>query len=309
MEQPMETTNPEAGVEQSMEDRVAALFDKPEEQQQEQQQEPTEETPTEDPTDSQEQSEELEEAEYEGKQYKLPKGLKEALMRQSDYTQKTQQVAEQRRTAETLLQQAQQVQELQKASAKHLGKLASIDERLEQYKAVDWNALTLQDPTQAQAHFMAFQQLKDQKADATRELEGIQRQTLTAQHQAKAARLEEGHKALARDIKGWNGEVAQKLASLAQKAYGFSAEEAAGIDDPRMVRILHDAAQWRSLQESKPALEKRAPVVGQTLKPKGSDSRNTAQQEHETLRRAVRSAKTDSERAKPLEALILRKLG
>lgn len=306
----MDATNQETGVEISAEDRVMNLLypeDTPEPEQQEEQQEPTEGEQQE--SASQEQAEELEEAEYEGKQYQLPKGLKEALLRQSDYTKKTQEVAEQRKTAEQLLQHAKMVQELQKSTSKHLGKLHSLDERLEQYKAVDWNALTLQDPTQAQAHFMAFQQLKDQKAEAVRELDGIQRHTLEAQRQAKAARLEEGHKALARDIKGWNGELAQKLAGIAQKSYGFSDEEAAGIEDPKWVRVLHDAYQWRQLQESKPALEKRAPIQGKTLKPQGSESRTSQQAEEAALTRGIRSAKTDAERNKYIEQRMLRKLG
>jgi hypothetical protein len=49
-----------------------------------------------------------EEVDYEGEKYKLPKKLKDALLRQQDYTQKTQQVAEQRRAIEAQAQQVQQ---------------------------------------------------------------------------------------------------------------------------------------------------------------------------------------------------------
>ena len=51
---------------------------------------------------------EFEEVEYEGKRYALPKELKDAILRQSDYTRKTQELAQQREqsTAEIAAEKA-----------------------------------------------------------------------------------------------------------------------------------------------------------------------------------------------------------
>ena len=64
----------------------------------------------EDDEDSEEQpdpSPEVETVEYEGQEYNIPPELKDAIMRQSDYTTKTQEVAEQRKDLETDRMEAQ----------------------------------------------------------------------------------------------------------------------------------------------------------------------------------------------------------
>ena len=57
---------------------------------------------------------EVEDVDWEGKKYAVPKELKDALMRQSDYTRKTQEIAETRRALEAKeaeIQQRAQVEE------------------------------------------------------------------------------------------------------------------------------------------------------------------------------------------------------
>lgn len=285
-------------------------------------QEPAKEAQPE-PTDSQEQPKveaeptepqedalpEAVETEFEGKKYKIAPELKEALMRQSDYTKKTQEAAEIRRTAESLMQQASQVAELQKAQAKQLGQLANLDEQIAQYEKVDWNTLTAQDATRAQQLFIAFQQAKDARQKVVQELGESQGKQQQAHQSAMQARLEEGQKALSREIKGWNADHGRKLAGFAVSTYGFSDAEVASVIDPRTVRMLNDAHQWRTLQASKPAVEKKAVEQVATLKPKGSTAQSPNQQAYDADRRALRSAKDRGEQTKAAERLILRKLG
>jgi hypothetical protein len=310
---------PQGSQKPSVEDRVAALFEpkgQSEAPQQDQQQADTQATETEQAapegqaaeTETETALPEVEEVEYEGKQYKLPKELKEALLRQSDYTKKTQEVAEQRRTAETLMQQAKQAAELQQAMQKPLAKVYGLDEQIAQYEKVDWNALMAQDATEAQKHFMAFQQLKDQRQKALTEVQGLYSQQMQAAQKAHQARLEEGHKALARDIKGWNPDLGRKLGSFVQESYGFTTEEAASIYDPRTVKMMHDAYQWRQLQSSKPAIEKKAPVTGKTLKPQAGEARSAQEQEYAGIRRDIKSAQTSREKAQHIQRLLAHRL-
>lgn len=302
----------------SIEDRVLNLFE-PKTSENEEEAPVNEEAESEVPAESQDKTEETKdeekkddlpeavEVEYEGKNYRIAPELKDALMRQSDYTKKTQEAAEIRRTADTLLQQAGQMAELQKAFSKQLGQLANIDDQIAQYEKVDWNQLTAQDGTKAQQLFIAFQQAKDSRAKLVQELGNAHTQQMQARQSALQARLEEGHKALARDIKGWNADLGKKLMDFGMKTYGFTAEEAASVTDHRTVKLLHDANQWHQLQASKASVEKRANVAPKTLKPQASETRAPGQQETEALRRAVRSSKTDSEKSKLLEQLIARK--
>lgn len=318
-----QSAQPNSQPERSIEERVEALFDDPvtdnEQKEETQQEEAQASTETESETESKDQPEteekteptlpEAVDVEYEGKQYKVAPELKEALLRQADYTKKTQEAAEARKTAEVLMQQAQSIAELQKAQSKQLGQLASLDDKIAQYEKVDWNQLTAQDAAEAQRHFIAFQQAKDQRQKLVGELNEAQEKQRSAAMAAHAARLEEGQKALQRDIKGWNAELGQKLSQFGMKQYGFTAEEAASVIDPRTVRLLNDAFQLHQLRASKPALENKVPPKSPTLTPKGSDARSAQQQGYDQDRRSLKSAKSSSEMAKAAERLIARKLG
>ncbi len=309
--------------EASMEERILDLIDpalkdndkkeeqetKPEAEAQGDSQEQTQEKKAE----GEEQLPEVEEIEIEGEKVKVPKNLKQKIedgfLRQSDYTRKTQEVAEAKKAAEALTQQLQKQSELQKASAKVLGKIASLDDQIAQYEKVDWNALTAQDAALAQRHFIQFQSLKDSKAKAEGELKAAEEGYRSEAEKVHRTRLEEGLKVLQRDIKGWSPELGQKLMNFGMKNYGMSAEEAATVSDPRFVKLLHDAYQLHQGREQAQKLpEKKVSPTTPTLKPSGSKSQNPQQEAYDSDRRAIRSAKTDSDRAKAVERLMLRKL-
>src|SRR5574343_1014230 len=121
-------------------------------------------------------AEELETIVHNGEEKQLTKAeLKELAQQGFDYTQKTQQLAEQRRYVE---QQEQYVRQQAQFAAQFTDQIAqakAIDSQLTQYKAVDWSAwaeqvvqLSQSDPYQAQgemAKYQAaqqrYQQLKD----------------------------------------------------------------------------------------------------------------------------------------------------
>lgn len=263
-------TNPQAEV-ADPEDRFAALFgEKPEKAEPEKSE--TTETPeaqeaTEEPKEeaaeegqAEPEVEEAEEVEYEGKTYALPKELKEAVLRQKDYTQKTQQVAEQRRELEALKEQTQQIEQFREKQFSAAVALSQLDSQLKQYQGLDWNGLATTDPAefirldrmqrQLQEQFNAQKQSIQEAMAQEKQLTDKQRQQL----------LEKGQAELARDIKGWNAELAKAIVSHG-KSYGYSDTELSVITDPRQVKVLHDAYQWRKLQEAKPALQKRIAEV------------------------------------------------
>ena len=60
-----------------------------------------------------------EEVDWDGAKYRVPKPLKDALLRQADYTRKTQELAEQRRTVEQHFTSLTQQAELQQQTLEH----------------------------------------------------------------------------------------------------------------------------------------------------------------------------------------------
>lgn len=205
---------------------------------------------------------EVEEVEFEGQKYEVPRELKEALLRQSDYTRKTQEVADQRKALEQHQQQFQQAVELQNQNIQGYAQLAALQTQLDQYKDVDWTAYNQSEPQEAQQAFFQYTQLKDATQTLGQQLQQQETQALHQQRDAYTQRLEQGKAELARDIKGWNDELAGKIVDHG-KTYGLTDSELSNVVDPRMVKILHDAYLYRqSLQKATKPKEAQAQPVG-----------------------------------------------
>lgn len=210
---------------------------------------------------------ELADVEYDGKTYKVPPELKDAVLRQADYTRKTQEVAEMRRQVESTLQAVNTVSEAERNAQIAIG---VIDAQIADYNGIDWDAWEQSDPVSAQRGWRQFQQLQMQRngAVSTWQQAAQQRQFLSQQETAK--RLEQGHRELATKIPDWSVDKAVKLSSFGQGSYGFSADEINSIDDPRMIQVLHDAWQFRQQQQTKQVAQKVAPEVKPAAKVTGA---------------------------------------
>lgn len=196
----------------------------------------------------------LEEIEYEGKQYKLPPELKSALLRQSDYTKKTQEIAEQRRAIESQRQEIENHVKLQQATFQEATKVAAMDEQIAQFNQVDWANLSQQDPVKAQELFFQFSQLKDQRNAAVTQINAKMQQKAFEDQQSFAKRLEESEAVLRREIPNWSPAVEKQLYDTGVQM-GFSDHELKMIAaEPRIVKLIY--AQHRLNQ-----LEKRSDQV------------------------------------------------
>ncbi len=199
-----------------------------------------------------------EEIDYDGEKYKVPKKLKDAFLRQQDYTQKTQTVAEQRREVEA--RQQQLIAQAQ-AQQQHLAEYAeayALDNQLKQFAQLDWNALTDSDPVQALKLDRQYRELQQRRAEIVSSVTQKQQQAYAQMQRENAKRIAEGQAVRAREIKGWSPEMAKELVSSA-KELGFQAEELGSINDPRVVKLLHKAWQFDQLIK-KQATPKDKPV-------------------------------------------------
>lgn len=265
----MEETNPQAEV--SAEDKFAAIFEKqgvkdtpnPEEVKEpepEEVEETTDEAAETDDSDAEgtteETAEAAEEVEFEGKAYKLPKELKDALLRQADYTRKTQEVADHRKTVEQQAAEVRMQAEFQQAHMPKLVELRTMEAQLQQYGQIDWPKLVESDPSQAM--LLQIQQRDLQaKADAIRG--DVQR--LAQEHGQKAAELRQQAQArcieqVRKEIKGFDADMLKGIDDTA-RTFGFTGEELSQVTDPRVVRVLHAAMQYQKLQGSKSIADKK----------------------------------------------------
>jgi hypothetical protein len=204
------------------------------------------------------QEDELDGVKLRGKKEALEKLKAERLM-QADYTRKTQEVAEQRRTFDAEREQFQRAAQTHQQYLREIGQLTGIDERLAQFSQVNWNALTNEDPVQALKLHTEFTQLQAHKGQLVNALTQKQQAAQQEQQRSTAKQLMEARQVLERDIKGWSPELAGKLVDFGIKQ-GFPPEAMQNITRPEVVKVIHKAFLYDQLQQQRAAKAPAAPA-------------------------------------------------
>lgn len=214
---------------------------------------------------------ESEDVEFEGKAYKVPKEIKLALLRQSDYTQKTQEVAEQRKAVEQLTQVVEQRQRVMLQTFEKAVELREIKNRLSQYEQIDWQSLAATDPTQATQLHIAYQQLQREAQNKNGELQQVSNQLQQLTETQRQQKLADGTQYLKTHIPDFSEKTAAEIASVATKHYGITPAELKAISednpDARFVHVLHDAMKWRALQAARPQAMQKVTQAPKVIKP------------------------------------------
>jgi hypothetical protein len=167
---------------------------------------------------AQDPAEEVDEIERNGTKYKVPKALTPELMMQADYTRKTQELAEARRTLEaTAAQQAQVSRET--LQLRGLG--VQIDAQLAEIAKLDLNTLTAEHRAEVRDK---RDQLREAKVEITTAISDHEANEALEAQRSHATRLQEAHVTLAKDIPGWGPEVQAKVGQFGL-AQGFTADE------------------------------------------------------------------------------------
>ncbi len=304
----METTNPVAEV-ASPEDRLEALFSgkgkaaakeakpaKPEpelegDEAADEGQEDDDQTDDEAADEAADEGEEAKidpaetaEIEVDGKTYIVPKELEPAFLKSKDYTHKTQELADRRRAVDEREQFIAQVEQARGAVFEKAVEMRALEQQLDRFAKLDWQGLADQGGSEYLKLDRAHRELQEQHARMHGEVQGLlaQQQGLSATERQQ--RLQRGNEELAREIKAWSPELGRKLLDNG-KQYGFTDAELAEVIDPRYVRVLHDAYQWRQLQSSKDQLKKKVEHVKPvTVKAARSAQTNQAAQQLDASR-------------------------
>ena len=226
-----------------------------------------------------------------------------------DYTQKTQQVAEQRKELEDYAKgiQAQeaifrQEVELQNVLINEVAQITSLDQKLAAYQNVNWQQLSDNDFVEAQKLFFTYNQLQQDRNQLVSQFEAKKQEVAQKQSQLLSEKIAKGKEVLAKEIPNWSPETNQALLSTG-KDYGFSDAELNSIVDPRHVKVLHDAMQWRKLQQNssvKNKISNAKPVV----KPGAKDSKTEANSNHRNLREQLRKTGKSDAATKLIENML-----
>lgn len=199
--------------------------------------------------------EEYDEVERGDKRYKIPKALKDDLLRQEDYTRKTQVHAEEVRRFE------ERAKAFEAASEDVLK--AEIDVRLarEELDAVrgltqdQWDQyrnLDLQDGGDRCNRLMrALTTLPIKLAEAENTSKAKREAVIKEQSDIQTKQLEQGQAILARDIPGWGPELGAKLVKFVKEEFGVdesNPKHSAAFLDPALVKMAHAAFKAKEAQ-------------------------------------------------------------
>jgi hypothetical protein len=278
----------------------------------------TEEEATDDAPDDQAEEEEQSEDEVpailklkvNGEEIEKPLDEVVALAQQGlDYTQKTQQVAEQKKELEAYAEQIkaqeqafQQQMQLNNVLIEDVAKITALDQQLNQYSNVNWQELSDNDFVEAQKHFFTYNQLQQERSALVSQFEAKKQQIANQQSQLMADRVAKGKEVLAKEIPGWSQETTQQLVTVG-KEYGFSDAELNSIVDPRHVKVLHDAMQWRKLQQNS-TVKKKVSSAKPVVRPGAKDTKAEANSNVRNLREQLRKTGKSDAAQKLIENML-----
>ena len=244
----------------------------------------SEQTTTEAQPEGQElaQLDDAEEVEYEGNKYKVPKAIAPALLRQADYTKKTQEVAELRKAAEAdKARVAEEAKAFQEDRQEHIQAYA-LWQQLEGFKNYNWNQAYENDFIETQKLWNQYQALQNAHRDVVGKLQSKQMQRKSVAEAEQAKLRDQTRATLAKVIPNWSPKAEQELTDYAIKS-GYKAEEVkAALDsDARPFTFLHKAFLWdQHVEKSRKAATQ--PPAAEPMKPVGSN-RSVPQGLHDGL--------------------------
>lgn len=222
-------------------------------------------------------TEEFDEIEYDGEKYSVPKKLKNGFLMQQDYTKKTQTVAEERKAVEAEKAAIKAEREAAQAHIKDVGRVYQINDQIAEMEKLDWAKLEQENFFEAQAKFREYTLLKEKRAGLVAQIQDAEQKRSQEAQQGFAKRYAETNETLAKDIKGWNAETANKLRDFAI-ANGATEDDirTLAVNAP-LVKLLHKAwlgdellkKQQTAAQTAEPKVQPKplTKVTGQGAKP------------------------------------------
>jgi len=196
-----------------------------------------------------------------GQSYRIPKALQGHLLRQDDYTRKTQEVARER---ESLAAERTALSERQAAAEALLEQKAEVkmlEARVAGFDNIDWDTLEAEEPERAQRLWRQAEQTRRALEAAKTDLKAKTDERLEAQRKeaedAAATRRKETGKVLAREIDGWGPEAAANAIEYGLERLGMTPEE---------FKAGPSVATWKAIDRAMKAEAKAAKLEAELKK-------------------------------------------
>jgi hypothetical protein len=179
-----------------------------------------------------------------GKKYKIPKALETGILKNKDYTTKTQEAAALKKALE---QREAAIEERLKATDEEIGAIADlrvVTKTLEEFAKLtqaDWDAHQAADPQRTDSAWRQYQMLKDQKAELEGKVSKAQAERTGAAEQSLATRIQETVAHAQKAIPGWKPDTIPKLVEFAASELKIPEDAIKANWSPTFIDLLYRA--------------------------------------------------------------------
>lgn len=229
---------------------------------------PNEEAPEADPDEDT--GPELVELDYEGIKIRVEadkaEEARKALLRQSDYSRKMNELSTKEKQVTSTFEQAELVRQGAEKFAKALAQIEVLDGQLKQYEALDWQTLRQNDPAQYAAYAADYQTAKLNRQQAEMQARGIRAEVEEASSRAIQTKRAEMFAEVKKHIPEWSNELGEKLTGYALSR-GVSFDTLAKTTDAGVILALHDAMKYAALKKGAAEVKAKAKTAPPVLKP------------------------------------------
>lgn len=224
----------------------------------------------------------------------------------TDYTKKSQAVAEERKAVEAERHAVQEAKALRDQYAQQLGIIEQMLNQPQQTEDLDYLKET--DPIGYAVKVAELSQKEKQLAQVRAQREMIsQQQEYDRQQQMRQMIATESEKlvsVLPEFADPSKGEVIRKDIRTYGKQMGFSDEELANVFDSRAVLTLYKAMQYDKLQSAKPGITKKVSEAPKAIKPGVSKPRDSNSEEIRKLKSRAKSTGSVKDAANVFERFL-----
>ncbi len=179
--------------------------------------------------------------------------------RQSDYTKKTQELAEERRNIESGMEQYKsELAGLQQERQQYVDALTQVIQSstagLETYSNVDWAALKEEDPIEYITKRDEYREMQERVRSQQHTMQIEQQKQAAQMQQVKKQLLHDEHSKLVEKVPEWGQPDSQKAMAIEIRDYaleqGFSSEEISSLVDHRSLVVLMKAQKYDAMKKA-----------------------------------------------------------
>jgi hypothetical protein len=238
------------------------------------------------------------EVEWDGAKYTIPSVLKDALMRNEDYTRKTQELAEQRRVLDQnreLMTRGAIESRFMESVADETRQLAVIDAYLTQVKAINWAGMSMDQMMKTK---IEIDGIKEQRAEIEKSIAGKRGKFQEEMTQKLSELKRQSRELAAKSIPNYSEETEKSIRAYAASE-GLTDQEIDNVLlDPRSAKVLWKASQYDKVKAGtvKATESARAVRPGAASNPMPPEVRANLD-----YRKAMQKAVTSRDREKLIE--------